>query len=162
IGARAVDYLFGELPEVGWNGAAFVAVAVVQMFAFTVWYLQPLSRLGRLHLVVAWAVGVAALAVFVSRRRVAAIPSTTRIVITLAVGVSYLTRWIAPYHLYPSDKLSIAAGKWLTTSPLRDRPIIELHPSFWLGSERDPFDKSGLRSFQSAGGYESLPGNIHS
>src|SRR5262249_38806004 len=84
------------------------------------------------------------------------------IVITLAVGVSYLTRWIAPYHLYPSDKLSIAAGKWLTTSPLRDRPIIELHPSFWLGSERDPFGKSGLRSFQSAGGYESLPGNIHS
>lgn len=162
IAAQAVDYIFVELPEAGSKGAAFVAVAVVQTFAFTWWYLQPLSRLGRLHIVVVWAVGAMAVAAVVSKRRLTALTSTTWIVVTLAVGVSYLARWTAPYHLYPSDRLCIAAAKWLTTSPLRDRPLIVLHPSFWLGSERDPFDKSGLEAFQLAGGDDNLRASIRS
>ena len=162
IAAQAVDYLFGELAEAGWKGAAFVAVAVVQTFAFTWWFLQPHSPLGRIHLVVAWTVGAIAVATALSKRRPAAMVSTTWIVMTMAVGVAYLTRWTGPYHLYPSDRLCIAASKWLRTSPLRDQPLIVLHPSFWLESGRDPFDNSGLDAFRLAGGYDKLPASLRS
>lgn len=154
ISAQAVQHVLSR-PR-----GLLVILSSIQAVAITWWYYQPFSRVGRLGLVSAWLVAMAAISVCVLPKRAAAALYKAGTVLVFAIGIAHIARWVEPYRTYPSGEVCNLVGQWLRGSEYRARPLIALNPSFWLAANRDPFDRTRLDAFVRAGGYDGLPESL--
>jgi hypothetical protein len=147
LAALGVHCLFRRRPVL------FGAV-IVQALLISWWYSTPASSVGRLDVLAAWMVALAAGNAMRGRGETRLPLQRAFVALALLISIGSIVRWwkpsstVEPAELIWSDiGSSFRAGQW------NGRNIVAANASFWIASGKDPYAMPG------EGGFQGMSGN---